>query len=300
MAKTPELEQVIALAAGLGDIDESQGVIEGLHRSFERMMDHFAFDGAATYQRVNAGGPGAEWVADENAAGDRAILFLHGGGYVIGSVRTHRVMMAGLSRASGARVLGPEYRLAPEHPFPAAVEDAVAGYRWLLRQGYAPGRIAVAGDSAGGGLTIAALVQMRYQGLPTPAAAVRFSPWVDLEAIGDSMTANVGKGDMVERDALLFMAGAYLNGANPRTPLAAPLYADLQGLPPTLIQAGGIETLLDDAVRLADRARAAGVDVELDVWEDMIHVWQLFAPMLPEGRQALGQAGAFIKKHTGG
>ena len=300
MAKTPELEQVIALAAGLGSFDESQGAIEGLRRSFERMMDHFAFDGAATFQRVNAGGPAAEWAADENAAGDRAILYLHGGGYVIGSVRTHRVLMAGLSRASGARVLGPEYRLAPEHPFPAAVEDAVAAYRWLLRQGYAPGRITVAGDSAGGGLTIAALVQMRYYGLPTPAAAVCFSPWVDLEGIGDSMTGNVGKGDMVEREGLLFMAGAYLNGASPRAPLAAPLYADLQGLPPTLIQAGGIETLLDDAVRLADRARAAGVDVELDVWEDMIHVWQLFAPMLPEGRQALGQAGAFIKKHTGG
>ena len=300
MAKTPELERVIALAAGLGEIDESQGAIEGLRRSFERMMDHFAFDGAATYQRVNAGGPGAEWAADENAAGDRAILFLHGGGYVIGSVRTHRVLMAGLSRASGARVLGLEYRLAPEHPFPAAVEDAVAAYRWLLRQGYAPGRIAVAGDSAGGGLTVAALVQLRYYGLPTPGAAVCFSPWVDLEGIGDSMTGNVGKGDMVEREGLLFMAGAYLNGANPRAPLAAPLYADLRGLPPTLIQAGGIETLLDDAVRLADQARAAGVDVELDVWEDMIHVWQLFAPLLPEGRQALGQAGAFIKKHTGG
>ena len=300
MAKTPELERVIALAAELGNFDESQGTVEGLRRSFERMMDAFAYDGAASYQRVNAGGPAAEWVTDENAAGDRAILYLHGGGYVIGSVRTHRALMAGLSRAAGARVLGLEYRLAPEHPFPAAVEDAVAAYRWLLRQGYAPGHIAVAGDSAGGGLTVAALVQSRYCGLPRPAAAVCFSPWVDLEGIGDSMTGNVGKGDMVERDGLLFMASAYLNGADARAPLAAPLYADLRGLPPTLIQAGAIETLLDDATRLADQARAAGADVELDVWEDMIHVWQLFAPMLPEGRQALAQAGAFVKKHTGG
>ena len=300
MAKTPELEQVIALAAELGNFDESYGVIEGLRRSFERVTDALTFDGAAAYQRVNAGGLPAEWAADESAAGDQAVLYLHGGGYVIGSVRTHRVLMAGLSRASGARVLGLEYRLAPEHPFPAAVEDAVAAYRWLLRQGYAPGRIAVAGDSAGGGLAVAMLAQARSYGLPLPAAAVCFSPWVDLEGIGDSMTANAGSSDMVERDGLLFMANAYLNGANPRAPLAAPLYADLRGLPPTLIQAGGAETLLDDSTRLAEAARAAGVAVELDVWDDMIHVWQLFAPMLPEGRQALAQAGAFIRKHTGG
>ena len=300
MAKTPELEQVIALAAELGNFDESYGVIEGLRRSFERVTDALTFDGVAAYQRVNAGGLPAEWAADESAAGDQAVLYLHGGGYVIGSVRTHRVLMAGLSRASGARVLGLEYRLAPEHPFPAAVEDAVAAYRWLLRQGYAPGRIAVAGDSAGGGLAVAMLAQARSYGLPLPAAAVCFSPWVDLEGIGDSMTANAGSSDMVERDGLLFMANAYLNGANPRAPLAAPLYADLRGLPPTLIQAGGAETLLDDSTRLADAARAAGVAVELDVWDDMIHVWQLFAPMLPEGRQALAQAGAFIRKYTGG
>lgn len=300
MAKTPELERVIALAAELGNFDESYGVIEGLRRSFERVTDALTFDGVAAYQRVNAGGLPAEWAADESAAGDQAVLYLHGGGYVIGSVRTHRVLMAGLSRASGARVLGLEYRLAPEHPFPAPVEDAVAAYRWLLRQGYAPGRIAVAGDSAGGGLAVAMLAQARSYGLPLPAAAVCFSPWVDLEGIGDSMTANAGSSDMVERDGLLFMANAYLNGANPRAPLAAPLYADLRGLPPTLIQAGGAETLLDDSTRLADAARAAGVAVELDVWDDMIHVWQLFAPMLPEGRQALAQAGAFIRKHTGG
>lgn len=300
MAKTPELERVIALAAELGNFDESYGVIEGLRRSFERVTDALTFDGTAAYQRVNAGGLPAEWAADESAAGDQAVLYLHGGGYVIGSVRTHRVLMAGLSRASGARVLGLEYRLAPEHPFPAAVEDAVAAYRWLLRQGYAPGRIAVAGDSAGGGLAVAMLAQARSYGLPLPSAAVCFSPWVDLEGIGDSMTANAGSSDMVERDGLLFMANAYLNGANPRAPLAAPLYADLRGLPPTLIQAGGAETLLDDSTRLAEAARAAGVAVELDVWDDMIHVWQLFAPMLPEGRQALAQAGAFIRKHTGG
>ena len=300
MAKTPELEQVIALAAELGNYDESQGAIEGLRRSFERLTDTLAFDGSASFRRVNAGGVPAEWVAADGSSGDRAILYLHGGGYVIGSVRTHRVLMAGLSKASGAQTLGLEYRLAPEHPFPAPVEDAVAAYRWLLREGYESAKIAVAGDSAGGGLTVAAMVQLRYLGLPLPGAAVCFSPWVDLEGLGDSMTGNADTSDMVERDGLLFMAETYLDGADAQAPLAAPLYADLRGLPPTLIQVGGAETLLDDSTRLADKARAAGVAVELDVWEDMIHVWQLFAPLLPEGRDALDKAGEFIRNHTGG
>ena len=300
MAKTPELDQVIALASELGNIDDSQGAIEGLRRSLERLTDNFSFEGAASFERVNAGGVPAEWVSAEGSAADRAVLYLHGGGYIIGSVRTHRVLMAGLSQASGARVLGLEYRLAPEHPFPAPIEDAVAAYRWLLAEGYDTAKIAVAGDSAGGGLTVSVMVQLRYLGLPMPGAAVCFSPWVDLEGVGDSMDSNAEIDPMVQREGLSFMAEVYLDGCNPRAPLAAPLYADLQGLPPTLIQVGSAETLLDDSTRLAERARAAGVDVRLDVWEDMIHVWQLFAPMLPEGREALAQAGEFIERHTGG
>ena len=299
MAKSPELDRVIAIASELGNYDDSQGAIEGFRRSLERLTDNFAVEGAATFERVNAGGVPAEWVAAEGAAAGRAVLYLHGGGYVVGSVRTHRVLMAGLSQASGARVLGLEYRLAPEHPFPAPVEDSVAAYRWLLGEGYDAGNIAIAGDSAGGGLTVAAMVQLRYLGLPMPGAAVCFSPWVDLEGIGESMDANAEIDPMVQREGLAFMAGAYLGGLDPRAPLAAPLYADLQGLPPTLIQVGSAETLLDDATRLAGKTRAAGVDAQLDVWEDMIHVWQLFAPILPEGQQALAQAGEFIKKHTG-
>jgi acetyl esterase/lipase len=300
MAHTPELDQVIALASELGDYDDSQGTIEGFRRSLERLTDNFSFEGAASFERVNAGGVPAEWVSAEGSAADRAVLYLHGGGYIIGSVRTHRVLMAGLSKASGARVLGLEYRLAPEHPFPAPVEDAVAAYRWLLAEGYDAANIAVAGDSAGGGLTVSVMVQLRYLGLPMPGAAVCFSPWVDLEGVGESMDTNAEIDPMVQREGLSFMAEVYLGGCNPRAPLAAPLYADLQGLPPTLIQVGSAETLLDDSTRLADRTRAAGVDVRLDVWEDMIHVWQLFAPMLPEGWEALAQAGEFIERHTGG
>ena len=299
MASTPELEQVIALVRGRA-IDESQGATEGRRRSFEQMVDGFSIDVPATYKRVNAGGVTAEWVTAEGAPESRVVLYLHGGGYIIGSTRTHRPLMAELSRASSARVLGLDYRLAPEHPFPAPIEDAVAAYRWLLNEGYDPARIAVAGDSAGGGLTVAALVQIRYVGLPMPGAAVCISPWVDMEGLGESMETRADADPMVGKEGLLLSAKTYLGGSDPRAPLAAPLYADLRGLPPMLIQVGDAEVLLDDSTRLAGIAREAGVHVEMDVWDDMIHVWHLFAPILPEGRQALSQAGEFIKKHTGG
>jgi epsilon-lactone hydrolase len=243
---------------------------------------------------VNAGGVEAEWVTAPGAATDRAVLYLHGGGYVIGSAKTHRDLMGRISRGAKARVLGLNYRLAPEHPFPAAVDDAVAGYRWMLAQGMKPSRIVVAGDSAGGGLTVAALVAIRDAKLATPAAGICMSPWVDLEGLGESMKTRAQADPVVQREALVGMAGAYLQGKDPRTPLAAPLYADLKGLPPLLIQVGDAETLLDDSNRLAARAKAAGVQVKLEVWPEMIHVWQLFASFLPEGQEAIDGINRFI------
>ena len=299
MAKSQELDQVIALVQSR-EIDESQGATEGGRRSFEKMVDEFNIGVPATYRRVNAGGVTAEWVAADGASDSRVVLYFHGGGYIIGSPRTHRPMLTHLSRDSGARVLSLDYRLAPEHPFPAPVEDAVASYRWLLSEGYDPSRIALAGDSAGGGLTVAALVQIRYLGLPVPAAGVCVSPWVDMEGLGESMETRAEADPMIVREGLLLSAKTYLGGADPRAPLAAPLYADLRGLPPLLIQVGDAEVLLDDSTRLAGVAREAGVKVQMDVWDDMIHVWPLFAPILPEGKQAIAQAGEFIKKHTGG
>ena len=299
MAKSPELEQVIALVQSR-EIDESQGATEGRRRSFERMIDEFTIDVPAKYSRVSAGGVTAEWVTADGASDSKVVLYFHGGGYIIGSPRTHRPMLAELSQASGARVLALDYRLAPEHPFPAPVEDAVASYRWLLNEGYDPARIAVAGDSAGGGLTVAMMVQARYVGLPTPGAGVCISPWVDMEGLGDSMETRAEADPMVTKEGLLLSAKTYLGGGAPRAPLAAPLYADLRGLPPILVQVGDAEVLLDDSTRLAGVAREAGVEVQMDVWDDMIHVWHLFAPILPEGKQAIRQAGEFIKKHTGG
>ena len=250
-------------------------------------------------QPVDAGGVPAEWIAAPNANAERVILYLHGGGYSMGSIKTHRELVSRLSRAAAARALAIDYRLAPENPFPAAVEDATAAYRWLLSNGADPARTVIAGDSAGGGLTVATLVALRDAGDPLPAAAVCLSPWVDMEGIGDSMTTKADLDPMVSREELLEGAKMYLGDADPRTPLAAPLYADLSGLPPLLIHVGTAETLLDDSTRLADRAKAAGVDVTLDVWDDMIHVWQAFAVMLPEGQQAIDRIGEFIQEHVG-
>jgi monoterpene epsilon-lactone hydrolase len=277
---------------------QTEPTIPEMRAGMEAMAGAAVIPSDVCCEKVRAGGVAAEWVVADGADPARVVLYLHGGGYVIGSINTHRELASRLSRAAGGRVLLIDYRLAPEHPYPAAVDDAVTAYRWLLSQGVSPSRIAVGGDSAGGGLTVATLVAIRDAGLPAPAAAVCLSPWVDLEGTGESMTTKAAVDPMVQRDGLLKMAAAYLAGQNPRTPLAAPLYANLSGLPPLLIQVGTAETLLDDATRLAERARKAGVQVTLDPWEDMIHVFQAFASMLPEGQQAIDRIGDFLRKNT--
>lgn len=289
---SPQLQQAIA---AMKTLQQSQAKTpQEMRAVFEKMAAPAEHD--VKCEPVSAGGIAAEWISAPGAAADRAVLYLHGGGYVLGSIKTHRDLMGRLSRAAKARVLGLDYRLAPEHPFPAAVDDSVAAYRWMLAQDLNPARIAVAGDSAGGGLTIATLVAIRDAKLPIPAAGVCLSPWIDMEGIGESMKTRAQADPVVQRDALVQMATAYLGGQNVRSPLAAPLYADLKGLPPLLIQVGDAETLLDDSNRLADRARAAGVTVKLEVWPEMIHVWQLFASFLPEGQEAIGGIGQFLSQ----
>ena len=250
-------------------------------------------------EAADANGVAAEWTMTPEAEPARAVLFLHGGGYVSGSLDSHRHMIGQAGREAQSRTLSLAYRLAPEHPFPAALEDAIAGYHFLLSQGFDPKRIAVAGESAGGGLAIAMLVLLRDRGIPLPACTWCSSPWVDLEAIGGSMTANASVDPLIQKAYLMELAAAYLKGADPRTPLASPLYADLRGLPPMLIQVGSAETLLDDSVRLAGVAGAAGVRVTLEVWPDMIPAWHLFYPQLADGRRALAQVGAFIRSIPG-
>lgn len=272
--------------------------VQDTRANFEQMAAMFPVAADVKCEPVNAGGVKAEWVTAPGADAGRAVLYLHGGGYVIGSINTHRALAARISNAAKARILVIDYRLAPEHPFPAAVEDSLAAYRWMLAQGLKPSRIAVAGDSAGGGLTVATLVAIRDAKLASPGAGVCLSPWTDLEGLGDSMTSKASVDPMVNKEALLEMAKHYLAGKDARSPLAAPLYADLAGLPPLLIQVGTAETLLDDSTRLAERARKAGVKVALEPWENMIHVFQVFAPMLDEGQQAIEKIGEFVRANA--
>ncbi len=269
-----------------------------MRERFEKLADYLPVPAGTTVESVDAGGVPSEWVTAQGVTGNRVILYLHGGGYVIGSLNTHRALASNMSAAAQARVLVIDYRLAPEHPFPAAVDDAVAAYGWLLDQGIAAANIAVSGDSAGGGLTIATLVALRDKGLAMPACAVPISPWVDMEGLGESMTALHDADPMVQKPGLDRMAGMYLGDADPRSPLAAPLYADLTGLPPLLIQVGTRETLLDDSRRLHRNALAAGVNSSLEEAGGMIHVWHLFGPMLSEAREAIGRAGAFMQANS--
>lgn len=256
---------------------------------------------------LTANGVPAEWVcaptSEEAApaqptAKSRTILYFHGGGYMVGSIQTHAALASELAHACQARVLNVNYRLAPEAPFPAAIEDATRAYRWLLAQGVSPRQIVIAGDSAGGGLTIATLLALRERGEALPAAAVCFSPWLDLGLTGATFTTKATCDPLVRREDLRFMAQAYLRGEKPEHPLASPLYANLQGLPPILIQVGTDEVLLDDAVRFADKAKLFGVEVTLDVWPQMIHVWQLFSFLLPESKRAIEAASRYVRTKT--
>jgi epsilon-lactone hydrolase len=258
-----------------------------------------AFGGSApvTCGRVSAGGVDGEWISPANAPEDKAILYFHGGGFRIGSVDSHRGLIAQIALASGCRVLAVNYRLAPEHRFPAALDDALAAYDWMLGGGLNPASIAFSGDSAGGNLVLAAMLALRERALPLPAVAVLMSPWTDLAATGASYVNRAEVDPIHQRPMIVALAGNYLGDHDPRDPLASPLYADLGGLPPLLIQVGDRETVLDDSVMFADKARAAGVDVELEVWDGMIHVFQMFGAELPEAHQAIAEIAGFLNRH---
>ena len=262
---------------------------------YERAEKAFPTPPDVKVERVNAPVAPAEWLRPPSAEPGRVVLYLHGGGYVIGSPRSHRHLAAAIASSAGASALLLDYRLAPEHPYPAAVDDATAAYRWLLDQAIAPARIVIAGDSAGGGLTVATLLALREAGVPLPAGGVCISPWVDLTCGGASYATKAAADPIVRRDGVEQMARDYLGATPPRTPLASPLFADLRGLPPLLIHVGSDEVLLDDAVQLAERSRTAGVDTSLEVYERMIHVWHWFLPMLDEAQTAVDAIGRFVR-----
>jgi len=259
----------------------------------------FPLPSDVTVTPVSANGVPAEWTSTPDADPSSAILYLHGGGYVICSLESHRHLMAEVGRAAGTRTLAIDYRLAPEHPFPAPVEDTVAAYRYMLDSGLKPNRIALAGDSAGGGLVIGAMLAIREAGLPLPACGWCISPWVDMEALGESFNDRASTDPTVQKATILMMAGLYLGGADPRHPHAAPIHGDLRGLPPLLIQVGSVETLLDDSILLARKAGIAEVPVSLQIWPEMIHIWHIFFPMLSAGRRAIASGGSFVRNSIG-
>lgn len=253
-----------------------------------------------TAEDVDAGGVAAQWVVPAVVTTDRVLLYLHGGGFCFGSLRSHGRLVGHLALAAGCRALHLDYRLAPEHPHPAALDDALAAYRWLLEEGVAADRIDVAGDSAGGGIALALLVRARDEGLPLPAGAVLLSPWVDLAMTGDSVTTRADVDVRQDRGSSRWCATQYLAGRDPRDPLASPLHADLHGLPPLYVQAGDWDILVDDSHRLAERARDAGVDVHLDVFPEMLHAHQIWAGNMPEADEAVARIGAHLRARSVG
>jgi len=283
-------------------VERLRGVYRGWRREtpvaqmradWDRLFGASEFESEAA--TVSAGGVESLWVSTAATDPGYVIMYLHGGGYKLGSVRSHRDLMARVSRAARCRVLGVGYRLAPEHQFPAPVIDTLAAYEWLLTEGVPPERIAFAGDSAGGGLAAAALLALRERARPQPAAAVLLSAWTDLTAGGASYTTRAGVDPIHQRPMILATARHYLGErGDPQDPLASPLFGNLEGLPPLLLQVGDRETGLDDSTRFADKARAAGVAVQIEIYDHMIHVFQQFPDLLPEARQAIDSIGRFL------
>jgi monoterpene epsilon-lactone hydrolase len=288
-----KLREILAARPRASDIAQMRLDADARSKAFGLPAD-------VTVQPVTANGVKSEWTSTPDADPSSAILYLHGGGYVICSLESHRHLVAEVGRAAGTRTLAIDYRLAPEHPFPAPVEDTVAAYRYLLDSGLKPNRIALAGDSAGGGLVVGALLAIREAGLPLPACGWCISPWVDMQALGASFVDRAATDPTVQKATIQMMAQWYLGDADPRHPHAAPIYGDLRGLPPLLIQVGAAETLLDDSILLARTAGIADVVVDLQIWPEMIHIWHIYFPMLSAGRRAIASGGSFVRNAVRG
>jgi acetyl esterase/lipase len=278
-------------------LHSQKGMLRGpeSRESFEQVLAQFPPTDGVDFEDVIIGGRNAVRCVPEGSNPHSIILYLHGGGYVAGSAHGYRHLCARLAKLVGAPAFVLEYRLAPEHRFPAALDDAVAAYRSLIETGTEPKSIVIIGDSAGGGLTVATLVALRDASLPLPAGAALISPWTDLEGTGASVVEKADADPILAADTIPSMAAYYLGDQSPRLPLASPIHADLTGLPPLLIQVGEDEILLDDARRLAEHAKAAGVDVSLRIWPGLFHVWHLTAGVLREGEEGIAEAAGFLR-----
>ncbi len=290
-------DAILAIVRSTDLLGGNAATPDELRRSMLSSVGGMRLPDDVTIEPVDAGGVPGEWTRIPGIATDAVLLYLHGGGYVIGSPVTHRNLCATIASGAGIPVLSLDYRLAPEHPHPAAVTDATAAYSWLLEQGFLPSRIAIAGDSAGGGLTIATLVKLRDDGVAQPAAAVAISPWVDIAMTGESMVEFADLDPIVEPVGLGRMADWFIDGGDKTDPLASPIYADLHGLAPVLIHVGAVETLLDDSRRLHKAIAAAGGRSELVEFPEMVHVFHAFCNLIPEADAAVALVAEFIREH---
>jgi len=282
-------------SAFLKRLDISKADFPKIRRQISRLSKLLvpAFGVSVETDKIN--GLDAEWLTPKDRMDGKLLLYLHGGGYIVGGCDMHRQMVSHIARAGRIHALLPEYRLAPEHKFPAAVDDAVAIYRTLLGMGIKAEDIIFAGDSAGGGLAVATLLALRDAGDNLPAAVVLLSPFLDVTGSGDSMRTRAAQDPWFRAEDLPIVADHYCESHQQRFPLVSPVFANVEGLPPMFIQVGDHETLLSDSERLADECIAAGIDVELQVWPEMWHVFQMFAAKMPESRQAIKKMGAYIQ-----
>ena len=308
---SPELEQIVlgmrALRQAAAAMPSAAAALAGARERTGNARFPLSHGIAAT--PVRAEGVSCEWVLAPQSDPTRRLVYFHGGGYIAGSLEYSRDLAGRIARAANCAVLTVDYRLAPEHPFPAALEDAQAVLGWARRHGPpdaaattreiagATAKLFVGGDSAGGGLALAAMLALRDKGEALPDAAALLSPWTDLALTGDSMLSNRDADPLVYREPMVNLVQMYAGDADPLHPLISPLYADLRGLPPMLIQVGGGEVLRDDSTRVAERAKAAGVDVAIEVWPHVFHVWQVYAPVLPEAQRAIEAIGAYLRGH---
>lgn len=290
------VREMLAVAPLFGDPEDDGPIdVAALRQNIDLLAGSLALPEGIRREEGELGGVPTDVLAPHDAL-PGAVLYLHGGGYVIGSRVSHGGIAATIAAAAHRRTALPDYRLGPEHPFPAAVDDAVAAYQALLEH-HPAHQLAVAGDSAGGGLALATLLALRDRRIDLPATAVCLSPWTDLRCTTKSMRTRADVDPICRSAKLRHMADLYLDGADPTTPLASPALADFTGLPPLLVQVGDAEVLLDDSIAVERRARAAGVDVELEVWDDMIHVFQAFVGLLPDAQRAMDRIGAHLDRH---
>jgi acetyl esterase/lipase len=291
---SPELTRARQLYQDFIDELGEEPTLEQMREGFEGLCAGSPLPTKTPVEEVDADGTRALAVTAPGVSGDRAIVYLHGGGYMLGSADGHVEVANALSTSADARVLVVDYRRSPEHSYPAAHEDAMSAYRWLMANGGDPDTTAIVGDSCGGGMVIASMTALRDAGEALPAAGVCISPWCDLAMTGASMETKIAEDPIISREMLENLAGAYLGEVDRRDPVASPLYGDLQGLPPLLILVGTAEVLLDDATRLAEQAKSAGTEAELQIFDEMFHVWTRHVSFLPEAQEAIARIGEFV------